>query len=56
MKTLDTRAMTLTLDDGKLFYLPQGWKDPGVKVGEKVSVTYDRKDGQNMASNVVIQN
>jgi hypothetical protein len=41
IRTLDTKAMTLTLKDGTSYRLPVGFKDPGLKVGEKVKVAYE---------------
>ncbi|WP_438749638.1 DUF1344 domain-containing protein [Pararhizobium sp. O133] len=34
-------AKTLTLKDGTSYMLPASFKDPGIKVGEKVKVAYD---------------
>ncbi|MGV8955990.1 MAG: DUF1344 domain-containing protein [Cypionkella sp.] len=38
IKALDMKAMSITLNDGTVYMLPKGFKDPGLKVGEKVVV------------------
>ena len=42
VKVFDSKAMTLTLADGDIYNLPKNFKDPGLKVGEKVSVLWDK--------------
>jgi hypothetical protein len=54
IKTYDTKAMTLTLQDGTVFYLPKGFKDPGLKAGEKVSIAWEMKNNQHDAVTVKI--
>lgn len=41
IKAIDAKALTVTLEDGTVFYLPAGFKLDGFKVGEKVMVTWD---------------
>ena len=41
IKALDMTKHTLTLDNGTVYQLPAGYKAPGLKVGDKVSVTWD---------------
>ena len=41
VKTYDGTAMSLVLDDGSTFTLPKTFKDPGLKAGEKVRVSWD---------------
>ncbi|CAN7191861.1 DUF1344 domain-containing protein [Pararhizobium sp. LjRoot255] len=41
IRALDAKAMTLTLKNGTSYRLPAGFKDPGLKVGEKVTVAYE---------------
>lgn len=41
VKSFSAHDMTLTLSDGTTYMLPKGFKDPGLKAGEKVSVTWD---------------
>ena len=55
IKSFDIKANTLTLANGAVYYLPSGFKDPGFKNGEKVSVVWEMKDGKHQASSVTIQ-
>ena len=41
IKTFDGTALSLVLDDGSTFTLPKTFKDPGLKAGEKVRVSWD---------------
>lgn len=50
IKSFDMKAHTLTLEDGTIYMLPGAFKDPGLKVGEKVSVLWD-KNGNAGSSN-----
>ncbi len=43
IKSIDAKAMTVTLADGTTYHLPAGFKLDGFKVGEKVDVTWDAK-------------
>ena len=54
VKTVDVKTSMLTLKDGKAFVLPKDFKDPGLKAGVKVKITYDMKAGKRDASKVVI--
>lgn len=54
VKSFDAKAHTLTLKDGVVYYLPTGFKDPGLKPGKKVSITWEMKSNQHQASNVTI--
>lgn len=45
IKAMDTKAMTVTLQDGTLYMLPTGFKLDGFKTGEKVTLTWAMKDG-----------
>lgn len=42
IKSFDMATHSLTLEDGTMYNLPADLKDPGFKVGEKVSVTWDK--------------
>ena len=42
---LRMKAHTLTLEDGTIYMLPGVFKDPGLKIGEKVSVLWNKKSG-----------
>ena len=54
IKSLDMKTNTITLADGTAYMLPKGFKDPGLKVGEKVAVVWDLKDSIHEASAVSI--
>ena len=43
VKSFDSKAMTLTLANGTEYMLPKGFKDPGIKAGEKVTVAWDTR-------------
>jgi Cu/Ag efflux protein CusF len=52
IKTIDAKANSITLADGKSFALPAKFDLKTIKVGEKVLVTYDMKDKLMVASAV----
>lgn len=54
IKSIDTKAHTLTLSDGKVYMLPANFKDPGLKIGEKVSVVWAMKGTQYEATAVTV--
>ncbi|MDO8985331.1 DUF1344 domain-containing protein [Cypionkella sp.] len=54
IKSLDMKTHTITLADGTAYMLPKGFKDPGLKVGEKVAVVWDLKGKIHEASAVSI--
>ncbi|TKT77355.1 DUF1344 domain-containing protein [Aquamicrobium sp. LC103] len=54
IKTYDAKAMTLTLADGSSYTLPKTFKNPGLKAGEKVSLTWDQTGTRKMADQVTI--
>ncbi|MES2434665.1 MAG: DUF1344 domain-containing protein [Pseudomonadota bacterium] len=54
IKSLDMKTHTVTLADGTAYMLPKGFKDPGLKVGEKVAVVWDLKGNVHEASAVSI--
>lgn len=43
IKSFDMKTHTLVLADGVSYVLPNGFKDPGLKIGEKVAITWDMK-------------
>lgn len=43
IKSIDAKAMTVTLAGGKVYHLPAGFNVAGFKVGEKVQVTWSAK-------------
>jgi len=40
VKAVDMKTMMLTTADGHSYMLPKGFKDPGLKPGEKVRLTW----------------
>ncbi len=55
VKAFDLTTHSLTLDTGTVYTLPANFKDPGLKVGEKVSISWEMKNGKYMADSVTIQ-
>lgn len=53
VKTWDAKTHTVTLEDGMIYILPTTFAADGIKVGEKVMVTFEVKDGKNMATAAV---
>ncbi|MBN9036604.1 MAG: DUF1344 domain-containing protein [Rhizobiales bacterium] len=54
VKAFDMKAHTLTLNDGVVYQLPAGFKDPGLKAGAKVEVSWDMQAGKHEASKVTL--
>lgn len=54
VKDFDMKAHSLTLQDGVAYMLPSNFKDPGIKAGEKVKITWEMKGGKHEASQVTI--
>lgn len=54
IKTFDGKAMTLTLADGSTYMLPKTFKDPGLKAGERVSVSWNKDGAKKLADQVTI--
>ena len=54
IKALDMKAHTITLSDGTVYHLPADFKDPGLKVGEKVAVVWTMQGSQHDASAVTV--
>jgi uncharacterized protein DUF1344 len=52
VKAFDSK--TLTLANGNKYMLRQGFMDPGIKAGEKVTVAWDTKGGSKIAEKVTI--
>ncbi len=50
IKAIDVTALTVTLEDGTVYYLPAGFKLDGFKVGEKVTITWDMKGDKHEAT------
>tara|TARA_R110001606_G_scaffold295750_1_gene443585 strand:+ start:274 stop:540 length:267 start_codon:yes stop_codon:yes gene_type:complete len=54
IKAMDAKAHTLSLDNGMTYSLPTNLKVPDLKVGQKVSVTWDKVGTKDQASAVTI--
>jgi Cu/Ag efflux protein CusF len=52
IKSIDTKAATVTLQSGEVFSVPSTMKLSGFKVGEKVKVTYSASNGKMEASEI----
>ena len=52
VQSIDMNAMTLTLDDGTVYTLPEGFENADIKAGSKVVIDWDIKDGKNVANEV----
>jgi len=53
IKSIDMTAGMITLDNGKAYKLPATVKATDWKVGEKVKVTFDDKNGQLIVTDLV---
>jgi hypothetical protein len=54
IRSLDSKAMTLTLSNGRIYHLPTGFKVASFKPGEKVKLTYSMKGKEYDASKVTM--
>jgi hypothetical protein len=54
VKSFDEMAMSLVLDNGSTFTLSKAFKDPGIKPGEKVRVSWDMSGKNKVAETVKI--
>lgn len=52
IKSIDSKAHTVTLDNGTVYNLPMSVKDSSFKAGDKVSVKWDMKAGKHQAESV----
>lgn len=52
IKSLDQAKHQITLSDGRTFTVPANWKFTGHKVGDKVRVTYQNKNGHMAATDI----
>lgn len=52
VKSIDSSARTLTLEDGTQITLPDGIALDQLREGADVTVSYEEKDGKNQATNV----
>jgi Cu/Ag efflux protein CusF len=54
IKSIDDKAMTVTLDGGVVYKLPAGFKAADLKVGEKITVTWVMKGTEHDATAIVV--
>lgn len=54
VKSIDPKAMTLTLSDGTMFHLASSIKVADIKAGAKVKVTWEKVGSNNDASAVAL--
>lgn len=54
VKSLDMKAHTLTLGNGRIYHLPTSFADPGLKAGEKVQISWAMQNGHRDASAVTV--
>ena len=54
VKAFDLTKHTLPLDNGVTYVLPTTFKDPGLKIGQKVTVQWQMKGTEYDAQNVTI--
>ena len=54
VKSYDMKANTLTLNNGTVYTLPTGFKNPGLKAGEKVSIAWNMMNSKHVADKVTI--
>jgi Cu/Ag efflux protein CusF len=52
IKKIDPKSDAITLQDGKTFTLAEGTEAETLKVGEKITVTYNMKSGKMVATKV----
>jgi hypothetical protein len=52
VKTFDSKTLTLT--SGAAYILPRGFKDPGIRNGQKVSVAWEMKGHNRIVDKVTI--
>lgn len=56
VKSLDTKQSTLTLNDGTAYVLPKNFKDPGLKPGTRVELSWHMQNTKHAADTVKIIN
>lgn len=52
VKAVDTKHDSITLMDGKIYVLGEGFEAETFKIGEKVSIIFKKKNGRIVASSV----
>lgn len=54
IKQVNPNSDAITLDDGNTFTLAEGTEAESLKIGQKVTVTYDLKSGKMVATKIVV--
>ncbi|TCV76320.1 uncharacterized protein DUF1344 [Neorhizobium sp. R1-B] len=54
IKTVDVKALSLTLDDGKTYKVPEEFNFEGLKAGVKVLVFFTEVDGHRIVDDLEI--
>ncbi len=54
VKSFDAKSNVLTLRNGVVYNLPADFKNPGIKSGSKVQISWDMRDGKHEASKVMV--
>ena len=55
IKSIDAKAMTLTLDNGMVYHLAKTIQVAALKAGEKVKITWEKVGAANDASIVLVE-
>jgi hypothetical protein len=55
IKSIDAKAMTITLNNNQAYHLPASYRVADLKAGEKVKVTWDKMGQLNEASKVEVE-
>jgi Cu/Ag efflux protein CusF len=56
IKSLDLAAHQVVFEDGTVYMLPENFQDPGLKVGERISVAWTMQNGMHEITSVKILN
>ena len=54
VKDYNKASMSLMLKDGTVYHLPKGFHDPGLKAGERVSISFDMSGKNHDAKTIKI--
>lgn len=52
VKFVDAKQKTITLSDGKVYWLPATSKADSLKIGEKVTIKYDQAGTKSMVTRI----
>ena len=53
---IDGDMRTITLEDGSVYHLQRGYRNPALKERETVTITWSEPAGDRVVSNIVIDN